>query len=64
MTKSKRFWATCGALVGNFWLFYVGMRNGQDLVSLGTGLVVANGPLIAYIVGETMRPSVKKETPK
>jgi hypothetical protein len=55
--KSKRFWAFCFALAGNFWLFYVGIDSGTDFIQLGTGLALVNAPLIAYIAGETYRPS-------
>jgi hypothetical protein len=56
--KSKRFWAFCFALAGNFWLFYQAIRTpGIDFIQLGTGLALLNAPLIAYIAGETYRPS-------
>ena len=55
--KSKRFVAFCGALAGNFWLFYTGIHAGTDFISLGTGLALVNAPLVAYIAGETIRPS-------
>lgn len=55
--KSKRFWAFLFALAGNFWLFHVGINVGTDFISLGTGLALVNAPLIAYIAGESYRPS-------
>lgn len=59
MTKSKRFWASCGFMAGNFWLFYSAIHSAKDIdfISLGTGLAVLALPLIAYIAGESWRPS-------
>lgn len=46
----------------NYLLFVYGMTLGTDLVALGTGLTMVNVPLMAYILGETFRPSIKNTT--
>ena len=66
MTKSKRFWASCAFMAANFWLFNSSIHSEKDIdfINLGTGLAVLALPLIAYIAGETHRPSKKQEIPE
>lgn len=46
-----------GAMACNYALFYLGIRHGIDLVALGAGLLTVNGPVIGYVINETVRPS-------
>lgn len=41
----------------NFSLFTLGIFKGSDLSDLGLGLAALNAPLIAWIIGETIRPT-------
>lgn len=58
----KRMKLALTAMCVNYLLFVYGMTLGTDLVALGTGLTMVNVPLMAYILGETFRPSIKNTT--
>ncbi len=60
LPKSKRLRIAITVIVTNYITFWIGMVMETDLVSLATGLAIINTPLLAYILGESFRPSVKK----
>jgi uncharacterized membrane protein YkgB len=57
MNKSKRMKISMIVLGLNFITFWIGMFTGAELNNLGIGLLTINGPLLAYILGESFRPS-------
>ena len=59
--KQKRMKIAIGAMVVNYILFLYGMYKGTDLTSLGTGLTMVNIPLMTWILGESIRPTMKIE---
>jgi hypothetical protein len=60
-TKNKRLKALFIASALNFTIFGAGVLfiEGIDITALGAGLLMINGPLYAYIAGESFRPSKK-----
>jgi len=56
--KSKRLRLAIVAFLVNTVLFAVGMKHATDLSDLGMGLMLVNGPLYAYVLGESYRPSL------
>jgi len=57
--RLKSAWIVLGLNMG---LFAFGIYKGVDLTSLGTGLAMMNAPVLVYILGESFRPSLKKDT--
>ncbi len=60
-TKNKRLKALFIASALNFIIFGIGVGIKSDLTALGAGLLMINGPLYAYIAGESLRPSKEEE---
>jgi len=60
--KSKRFWAFILCMIGNFFMANQGINAEADLMALGTMLLLVNTPLVAYIAGDTARPTGKLNT--
>ncbi len=60
-TNNKRMKALFIASTLNFIIFGAGVIIKSDLTALGAGLLMINGPLYAYIAGESFRPSAKGE---
>lgn len=58
--KSKRLKITIMCLIINYLIFLLAMFKGFDLVNLSIALVTINGPLLAYVTGESYRPSGTK----
>ena len=48
---------TITCLAANFIIAGIGLYLKADLSDLGTGLALLNGPLYAYILGQSIRPS-------
>lgn len=61
LSKSKRMKLSMLVISLNFITFWIGIYFKLDLNNLGVGLMTINAPLLAYIMGETYRPSDKKE---
>lgn len=56
--RLKSAWIVLGL---NLALFTLGIIKGAELTDLGAGLAMVNAPVLVYILGETFRPSIKKE---
>jgi hypothetical protein len=55
--KSKRLRFSIAMIVLNFVIGIYGIHKGADLSALGSFLALANSPLYAYILGDSLRPS-------
>ncbi len=56
-TEQRRMKISLITLAANFLIFFYGIYNGADLSDLGTGLSLVNSPIIAFIIGESIRPT-------
>ena len=59
--RIKSAWIVFGV---NVILFTIGMITSAGLTDLGVGLAAANIPVLVYILGESFRPSIKKDNEK
>jgi hypothetical protein len=62
--QSKRLRFSVIVIAANFILGIVGIIQATDLAALGTFLALANTPLYAYVLGDTIRKSDETDSNK
>ena len=61
MTGRTRLKMCAAAFVINSIIFSIGIYKESDLTALGAGLSMLNAPILVYVLGDTIRPSTKKD---
>jgi hypothetical protein len=56
--KKTRLKLTICSLIANFIIVVIGLLHEASITDLGTGLALLNAPLYAFLLAETIRPSM------